>query len=77
MLADVRKADTSVTELTELMAGGADLAQLSAELMGPADTAGTGEAGETAEIARKAEEAEDVLRGGKPEQAAASEVEEG
>jgi simple sugar transport system ATP-binding protein len=73
VLADVRKADTSVAELTELMAGGAELAQLSAELMG--------EAGGTAELAREfareAREAEEVLEKKAPDQAAVSEAEAG
>lgn len=81
VLANVRKAETSVKELTELMAGGTELAQLSAELMGLAGTTGPGEAGETVEIAREiaqeAKEAEEVLEGREPEQAAASEVEAG
>jgi simple sugar transport system ATP-binding protein len=75
VFADVRKAETSVEELTELMAGGAELAQLSAELMGPA---GAGEATEIArEIAREAKEAAQVLTGTEPGQAAASEADAG
>ncbi|HUN35861.1 MAG TPA: ATP-binding cassette domain-containing protein [Trebonia sp.] len=77
VLADVRKAGTSVAELTELMAGGAELAELSAELMGPDHAAGTGQPGAGAaeagpaadiarEIAREAADAEEVLGGAKP-----------
>jgi len=81
VLANVRKAETSVKELTELMAGGTELAQLSAELMGLAGAAGPAGAGETVEIARElaqeAKEAEQVLEQREPEQPAASEVEAG
>ena len=81
VLANVRKAETSVKELTELMAGGTELAQLSAELMGLAGAAGPAAAGETAEIARElaqeAKVAEGVLEGTGTEQAAATEVEAG
>jgi len=59
LMASVLKSDTTVEGLTDLMAGGAELAELSKELMGLTADAGQPDA-EIAEVARElAEEAPD------------------
>jgi simple sugar transport system ATP-binding protein len=59
LMASVEKSDTTVEGLTEMMAGGAELKELSAELMGLTSGAGAPDA-EVAEVARElAEEAPD------------------